>query len=53
MADPAILSTHDALCQELEKKYGPRFKVPKLLAEMATKGDTFYGRFAPAPANAA
>jgi 3-hydroxyacyl-CoA dehydrogenase / enoyl-CoA hydratase / 3-hydroxybutyryl-CoA epimerase len=42
-----------ALCQELEKKYGPRFKVPKLLAEMATKGDTFYGRFAPGPAKAA
>ena len=42
-----------ALCKQLEKKYGPRFKVPKLLAQMATKGDTFYGRFAPGPAKAA
>ena len=36
-----------ALCKRLEKKYGPRFKPPKLLLDMATKGDTFYGRFAP------
>jgi 3-hydroxyacyl-CoA dehydrogenase/enoyl-CoA hydratase/3-hydroxybutyryl-CoA epimerase len=32
---------------------GPRFSVPKLLADMANSGDTFYGRFAPAPAAAA
>jgi 3-hydroxyacyl-CoA dehydrogenase/enoyl-CoA hydratase/3-hydroxybutyryl-CoA epimerase len=36
-----------ALCHEFEKKYGPRFKPPKLLVEMAEKGETFYGRFAP------
>jgi 3-hydroxyacyl-CoA dehydrogenase/enoyl-CoA hydratase/3-hydroxybutyryl-CoA epimerase len=36
-----------ALCKRLEKKFGPRFKTGKLLRDMATKGDTFYGRFAP------
>src|SRR5262245_19654787 len=41
------------LCKRLEKKFGDRFKVPKLLADMAVKGDTFYGRFAPPPARAA
>jgi 3-hydroxyacyl-CoA dehydrogenase/enoyl-CoA hydratase/3-hydroxybutyryl-CoA epimerase len=40
-------------CKRLEKKYGPRFKPPKLLLDMAQKNDTFYGRFAPGPAQAA
>jgi 3-hydroxyacyl-CoA dehydrogenase/enoyl-CoA hydratase/3-hydroxybutyryl-CoA epimerase len=35
------------LCYRLEKKYGARFTPPKLLEEMAAKGETFYGRFAP------
>jgi 3-hydroxyacyl-CoA dehydrogenase/enoyl-CoA hydratase/3-hydroxybutyryl-CoA epimerase len=35
------------ICKKLEKKYGPRFKPPNLLIEMAQKGDTFYGRFEP------
>jgi 3-hydroxyacyl-CoA dehydrogenase/enoyl-CoA hydratase/3-hydroxybutyryl-CoA epimerase len=35
------------LCHKLEKKYGSRFTPPKLLEEMATKGETFYGRFPP------
>ncbi|MBX6424567.1 MAG: enoyl-CoA hydratase/isomerase family protein [Variibacter sp.] len=35
------------LCRRLEKKYGPRFKPSKLLLDMAKKGETFYGRFAP------
>jgi 3-hydroxyacyl-CoA dehydrogenase / enoyl-CoA hydratase / 3-hydroxybutyryl-CoA epimerase len=35
------------LCKALEKKYGPRFKPNKLLNDMAAKGETFYGRFAP------
>ena len=35
------------LCKRLEKKYGPRFKPSKLLNEMAAKGESFYGRFAP------
>jgi 3-hydroxyacyl-CoA dehydrogenase / enoyl-CoA hydratase / 3-hydroxybutyryl-CoA epimerase len=41
------------LCKKLEKKYGPRFQPPKLLLDMAQKGDTFYGRFAPGTARAA
>jgi 3-hydroxyacyl-CoA dehydrogenase/enoyl-CoA hydratase/3-hydroxybutyryl-CoA epimerase len=41
------------LCKKLEKKYGPRFQPPKLLIDMAQKGDTFYGRFAPGAARAA
>jgi 3-hydroxyacyl-CoA dehydrogenase/enoyl-CoA hydratase/3-hydroxybutyryl-CoA epimerase len=41
------------LCKRLEKKYGPRFKPPKLLVDMAAKHDTFYGRFAPGSAKAA
>ena len=41
------------ICKKLEKKYGERFKPPKLLLDMAQKGDTFYGRFAPGAAQAA
>src|SRR5581483_419129 len=41
------------LCQTLEKKYGPRFKPPQLLIDMAAKGETFYGRFAPPKRQAA
>jgi 3-hydroxyacyl-CoA dehydrogenase/enoyl-CoA hydratase/3-hydroxybutyryl-CoA epimerase len=37
-----------ARCEALAKKYGPRFAPSKLLIEMAAKGETFYGRFAPA-----
>jgi len=36
------------LCRTFEKKFGARFTPPKLLVEMADKGETFYGRFAPA-----
>ena len=36
-----------ALAKKLQKKYGPQFKAPKLIAEMAGKGETFYGRFDP------
>jgi 3-hydroxyacyl-CoA dehydrogenase/enoyl-CoA hydratase/3-hydroxybutyryl-CoA epimerase len=35
------------LCHKLEGKYGSRFTPPKLLEEMAAKGETFYGRFPP------
>ena len=41
------------ICKRLERKHGPRFKPPKLLLDMAVKGDTFYGRFAPGSAKAA
>jgi 3-hydroxyacyl-CoA dehydrogenase/enoyl-CoA hydratase/3-hydroxybutyryl-CoA epimerase len=37
-----------ALCRRLAGEYGPRFEPPALLTEMAAKGETFYGRFAPA-----
>jgi 3-hydroxyacyl-CoA dehydrogenase/enoyl-CoA hydratase/3-hydroxybutyryl-CoA epimerase len=35
------------LCHKLEAKYGSRFTPPKLLEEMAAKGETFYSRFPP------
>jgi 3-hydroxyacyl-CoA dehydrogenase/enoyl-CoA hydratase/3-hydroxybutyryl-CoA epimerase len=35
------------LCKAFEKKYGARFAPPKLLLDMAKKGETFYQRFAP------
>jgi 3-hydroxyacyl-CoA dehydrogenase/enoyl-CoA hydratase/3-hydroxybutyryl-CoA epimerase len=35
-----------ALCDRLADKYGPRFAPPSLLRDMASKGETFYGRFA-------
>jgi len=35
------------LCRRFEKKYGPRFKPPQLLIEMAERGESFYTRFAP------
>ncbi|TDH38192.1 3-hydroxyacyl-CoA dehydrogenase [Pseudohoeflea suaedae] len=34
-----------AMCKSLQRKYGKQFKAPKLLVEMAEKGETFYGRF--------
>ena len=34
------------LCKGLESSHGARFVPPKLLIDMAEKGDTFYGRFA-------
>jgi 3-hydroxyacyl-CoA dehydrogenase/enoyl-CoA hydratase/3-hydroxybutyryl-CoA epimerase len=36
-----------AMARALEKKYGPQFKAPKLLVEMAGGNETFYGRFDP------
>jgi 3-hydroxyacyl-CoA dehydrogenase/enoyl-CoA hydratase/3-hydroxybutyryl-CoA epimerase len=36
-----------ALCERLSKKYGARFEPSKLLLDMAEKGESFYGRFAP------
>ncbi|MFC2970308.1 3-hydroxyacyl-CoA dehydrogenase NAD-binding domain-containing protein [Acidimangrovimonas pyrenivorans] len=35
------------LCDALTEAYGARFTTPKLLREMAEKGETFYTRFAP------
>ena len=40
-------------CDKLAQKYGPRFTPNKLLRDMASKGETFYGRFAPGKEKAA
>ncbi|WP_299732406.1 3-hydroxyacyl-CoA dehydrogenase NAD-binding domain-containing protein [uncultured Tateyamaria sp.] len=40
-------------CDQLEAKYGERFKCPALLREMAEKNQSFYGRFGPKDAAAA
>jgi 3-hydroxyacyl-CoA dehydrogenase/enoyl-CoA hydratase/3-hydroxybutyryl-CoA epimerase len=36
-----------ATAKRLQKKYGAQFKAPKLLIDMAQKGQTFYERFDP------
>jgi 3-hydroxyacyl-CoA dehydrogenase / enoyl-CoA hydratase / 3-hydroxybutyryl-CoA epimerase len=38
------------ICNALMETCGARFKAPALLVDMADKGETFYGRFAPAKA---
>lgn len=35
------------LCKRLERKFGSRFAPSKLLLDMAERGESFYGRFAP------
>ncbi len=35
-----------ALCQKLRQKYGERFAPPKIVVDMASKHESFYGRFA-------
>jgi 3-hydroxyacyl-CoA dehydrogenase/enoyl-CoA hydratase/3-hydroxybutyryl-CoA epimerase len=40
-------------CKALEKKFGPRFKPTKLLIDLASRNETFYGRFAPSRRRAA
>ena len=34
-------------CDQLVESFGDRFACPALLREMAAKGQSFYGRFAP------
>jgi 3-hydroxyacyl-CoA dehydrogenase/enoyl-CoA hydratase/3-hydroxybutyryl-CoA epimerase len=41
------------LAERLERKHGARFAPPALLREMASKGESFYGRFAANPKKAA
>ncbi len=41
-----------AICRDLEKKHGVRFKPCKLLVEMAKGNETFYGRMMPKKAAA-
>ncbi|MEO3386368.1 3-hydroxyacyl-CoA dehydrogenase NAD-binding domain-containing protein [Mesorhizobium sp. CAU 1741] len=43
------LETFLKLSKHLQKKYGAQFKAPKLLSDMADKGETFYDRFNPYP----
>jgi 3-hydroxyacyl-CoA dehydrogenase/enoyl-CoA hydratase/3-hydroxybutyryl-CoA epimerase len=38
------------ICDGLAARHGARFAAPALLREMATRGETFYGRFDPAAA---
>ena len=39
-----------AECDEFARKYGAQFEVPKLLRDMAAKGESFYGKYHPAKA---
>jgi 3-hydroxyacyl-CoA dehydrogenase/enoyl-CoA hydratase/3-hydroxybutyryl-CoA epimerase len=50
-----IIGAEEAVkrCEHLTETYGERFATPKLLREMAEKGETFYGRFGPEAAKAA
>jgi 3-hydroxyacyl-CoA dehydrogenase/enoyl-CoA hydratase/3-hydroxybutyryl-CoA epimerase len=41
------VKTFVGLCEKLAASYGPHFKPTALLQDMATKGETFYGRFDP------
>jgi 3-hydroxyacyl-CoA dehydrogenase/enoyl-CoA hydratase/3-hydroxybutyryl-CoA epimerase len=34
------------LCRNLQARHGDRFAPPKMLADMAASGETFYGRAA-------
>ena len=34
-----------AECDAFAKKYGNQFEVPKLLRDMAAKGESFYGKY--------
>ena len=40
-------ATFIAKAKKLRKRYGDQYKVPKLLVDMAAKGQTFYERFDP------
>ncbi len=47
LIDQTGLKAFVETADRLAAAYGDRFKVPELLREMAAKGETFYGRFAP------
>jgi 3-hydroxyacyl-CoA dehydrogenase/enoyl-CoA hydratase/3-hydroxybutyryl-CoA epimerase len=49
LIDQVGVKTFVAECDELARKYGKQFEVPKLLRDMAAKGESFYGK----PARAA
>jgi len=50
LIDQVGIKTFVAECDEFAKKYGPQFEVPKLLRDMAAKGESFYGKYQPAKA---
>ena len=50
LIDQVGIKTFVAECDELAKKYGKQFEVPKLLRDMAAKGQSFYGNYHPAKA---
>lgn len=41
------LKEYLALARRLERKYGAQFKAPKIVVDLAAKGETFYERFDP------
>lgn len=45
--DQTGLKAFVAQADDYAARYGERFQVPQLLRDMAAKGETFYGRFAP------
>jgi 3-hydroxyacyl-CoA dehydrogenase/enoyl-CoA hydratase/3-hydroxybutyryl-CoA epimerase len=44
LIDQVGVKTFVAECDEFAKKYGKQFEVPKLLRDMAAKGQSFYGK---------
>jgi len=50
LIDQVGVKTFVAECDEFAKSYGPQFEVPKLLRDMAAKGQSFYGNYHPAKA---
>ncbi|HVE51888.1 MAG TPA: 3-hydroxyacyl-CoA dehydrogenase NAD-binding domain-containing protein [Ramlibacter sp.] len=50
LIDQVGVKTFVAECDDFAKKYGPQFEVPKMLRDMAAKGQSFYGNYHPAKA---
>jgi 3-hydroxyacyl-CoA dehydrogenase/enoyl-CoA hydratase/3-hydroxybutyryl-CoA epimerase len=50
LIDQVGIKTFVAECDEFARKYGAQFEVPKLLRDMAAKGESFYGNYHPAKA---
>ena len=50
LIDQVGVKTFVAECDDFARKYGPQFEVPKMLRDMAAKGQSFYGNYHPAKA---
>ncbi|MPZ35311.1 MAG: 3-hydroxyacyl-CoA dehydrogenase [Rhodospirillales bacterium] len=50
LIDQVGIKTFVAECDDFARTYGPQFEVPKLLRDMAAKGQSFYGNYHPAKA---